>query len=319
MKTPEVPVTVLMPVYNCANYVGEAVESILAQTYRDFEFLIVNDGSTDASEHVIRAFGDPRVRIISQRNAGVSQALNTGIAHARGKFIARFDADDICMPTRLEEQMNFMLGHKDHVMVGSDAEYVSDAGEHIFSYTSPAHADAEIRERIYQRNPFIHSAVLLPKQLLVECGGYDPRAHTFEDHLLWVKVIARGKVHNIPRPLVKVRLNPQSVTTDERLRGRRFLALRRKILLRGTTVTPEEEAILLEIIRRQNTPPLKQLGYHLFVMKKYLWNNHQPLLARKHIRAALRLKPLDPRLYMMLAVSVLPGRLLGAIYNLLKG
>src|SRR5690606_20662324 len=100
--------------------------------------------------------------------------------------------------SRLQEQLDFMKMHPDHVLVGADAEYVSDTGEHIFSYTSPAHTNEEIRSRIYERNPFIHSVVFVPRQVLIEAGGYDPRAHTFEDHLLWVKVIKKGQVHNIP-------------------------------------------------------------------------------------------------------------------------
>jgi glycosyltransferase involved in cell wall biosynthesis len=311
-------ITVLMPVYNCENYVAEAIDSVLNQTHRDFELLIVNDGSTDGTERIIRSYNDPRIRIITQANAGVSMALNAGLEKATGRYIARFDADDICYPERLGEQLRFMQAHPDHVMVGADAEYVTHDGQHIFDYESPGHTDEEIRERILERNPFIHSVLFFVKDAVLACGGYDPKAHTFEDHLLWVKLIRKGKVHNLRKPLIKVRLNPESVTTDERLRGKKFLSVRREILERGEQITDQEEQVLLGIIRKQNKMRIKKLGYHLFVMKKYLWNNHQPVAARKHIKAAIALQPFDPKLYAVLVFSFLPAGMINRIYKLLK-
>ena len=91
-------ITVLMPAYNAGNYIGEAIASVLAQTFTDFELLIINDGSTDQTTAIIRQFNDPRIVIINQENTGVAAALNTGLQHARAGYIARFDADDVCYP-----------------------------------------------------------------------------------------------------------------------------------------------------------------------------------------------------------------------------
>lgn len=311
-------VTILMPVYNGEKYIAEAIDSVLAQTFTDFEFLIVNDGSTDSTEKIISSYNDPRIKLVNQVNGGVSCALNTGLSLAKGKFIARFDSDDICYPERLMEQVAFMKQNPDYVLIGSDADYVTEQGDFVFYYENTGHSDTEIRERIYEKNPIIHSTVLFVKDVIINAGAYDKGAHTFEDHLLWVKVIKYGKVCNVKKPFIKVRLNSDSVTTDERLRGKRFLELRRQILLRGDVVKPEESAELLKIIRSQNSGALKKLGYLLFVSKKYLWNNYQPALARKHILQALKIKPLLLDLYILLFLSYLPRQIVLSFYRFIK-
>lgn len=312
------PITVLMPVYNGEKYIAEAIDSILNQTYRDFEFLIVNDGSTDRTEAIIKSYTDKRIKLITQPNGGVSNALNTGLKNASGKYIARFDADDISYPERLEEQYTFMLKNPDYVLIGSDAEYVNEEGEFIFLYSTTGHSDAEIQERILDKNPFIHSVVFFPKEVVMQSGEYNPKAHTFEDHLLWVKIIKKGKVCNFNKPLIKVRLNADSVTTDERLRGKRFLELRKNILERNTPISDLEEKELKEIIKSQNSRTLKKLGYDLFVAKKFLWNNYHPKQARKHIWAAIKLAPFSPGIYALFFVSFLPESWVYKLYNTLK-
>ena len=100
----DIKITVLMPVYNAEKYIEKAIDSVLNQSFKDFELLIINDGSTDGSMDIIRNFNDPRIVVVNQANSGVAAALNTGVKLARGEFIARFDADDICYPRRFDEQ-----------------------------------------------------------------------------------------------------------------------------------------------------------------------------------------------------------------------
>ena len=312
------PITVLMPVYNGEKYVADAIDSILAQTFRDFEFLIVNDGSKDKTEEIIRSYSDPRIRLLNKENGGVSCALNHGLEHAKGKYIARFDADDICYPQRLQEQYDFMLKNPDYVLIGSDADYVNQFGEFIFTYESTGHSNEEIQSRIYERNPFIHSVVFFPREVVMQCGGYDVKAHTFEDHLLWVKVLRKGKVCNFKTSYIKVRLNPESVTTDERVRGKRFLELRKQILESDRPISDADEQELLAIIKSQSSDKIKKMGYNLFVAKKYLWNNHQPTLARKYLLESIRLQPMETSAYLLLGLSFLPGSIISRIYNTFK-
>ena len=312
------PITVLMPAYNCEKYIRDAIDSVLTQTFTDFEFVIVNDGSVDETEKIIKSYKDSRIKLINQPNGGVSSALNTGLKHSLGKYIARFDADDICYPTRLEEQYKFMLENPDYVLIGSDADYISQTGEFIFSYNSTGYTNEEIQERILERNPFIHSVVFFLKEVVMQSGGYDTKAHTFEDHLLWMKVVKKGKVCNFKKSFIKVRLNPESVTTDERLRGKRFLEIRKNILKSNGPISDEDEKELTAIIKSQNSMSIKKLGYHLFVAKKYLWNNYKPREARKHLMAALKLNPSEFNIYALIAISFLPKSMILKLYSSVK-
>jgi glycosyltransferase involved in cell wall biosynthesis len=297
--------SILMPAFNAGKYIREAIGSILCQTFTDYELIIVNDGSTDDTSDIISSFEDDRIHEIKCPHRGVAASLNTGLAHARGKYIARFDADDICHPHRLERQFVFLEQHPDYVLVGSDAEYIMEDGEHLFRFSCPAHTDKEIRQQVYRICPFIHSAVMYNKQAVINAGGYPVYAHNFEDYLLWTQLLTKGKLHNLPEPLLKVRFNASSVTIDEKWRGRRFRRLKRDIIRKGSISRDEGEA-LLAIIRKQDSHSIKEGAYHALCGKKLLVNNYQPLKARKHICFAIRYNPIRLDNYALLAASYLP-------------
>src|SRR5258707_5340929 len=164
-------VTILMPACNAEKYIAEAILSVLEQSYADFELLIVDDGSSDDTSAVVRQFEDPRIRLLNQRKEGISAALNAGLNAARGVYIARFDADDICFPRRLERQVLFLDGHPAYLVVGSDAEYISENGEHLFHFRCTGHTNREIIGNLYRYCPFIHSAVMYRKEAILRMGG----------------------------------------------------------------------------------------------------------------------------------------------------
>jgi glycosyltransferase involved in cell wall biosynthesis len=294
-----------MPVYNGARYIAEAIESVLKQTFTSFELLIINDGSTDNTEEIIRSFTDLRIVLVNETHKGIASALNTGLNKANGKYIARFDADDICFPQRLEKQVYFLDNNDEYIVTGSDAEYISAEGEHLFDFKCNGHTGAKIRQHLPEHCPFIHSAVLYRRESVLACGGYSVNAHNLEDHLLWIQLSKAGKFFNIPEPLVKVRINPASVTIDERWRGRRFRNLKSKILERGTLTKAEGEELLF-VIKKQNTEKIKKGSYYALCGKKFLINNYQPLKSRKHIRKAIVINPLRLDSYVLLLASYLP-------------
>ena len=127
-----VPISVVMSVYNSEKYIIEAIESVLSQTFNDFEFIIVNDGSTDNSLSLIKSINDPRIKIIDQENKGLSKALNIGINIAKGKYIARLDADDIALPTRFEKQYKFLENNPECVALGTEAIYTTEDGKELY-------------------------------------------------------------------------------------------------------------------------------------------------------------------------------------------
>jgi glycosyltransferase involved in cell wall biosynthesis len=311
-------VTVLMPAYNAEKYIKEAIISVLNQTFGNFEFLIVNDGSTDKTEEVIRSFTDPRIVLINQANGGVSAALNSGLEIAKGRYIARFDADDICYPHRLQEQYQFMQEHPEYVLIGSDANYVDKNGEFLFYYKNIAHLHDEICAKISFYCPFVHSTVFYVTSVAKQLGGYDVKAHTFEDYLLWIRFVKQGKVCNFTSPLIDVRLNPESVTVDDKLRGKRFTDLKKQILFGNTPITDAQEQELMGILRSQNFTNFKNYSYYILVAKKFLWNNHQPQRARKNLKKAIAINPFSTAAYKLLAISFLPSNVLSGLYRNLK-
>lgn len=203
-------VSVIMPVYNGERYLCEAIDSVLAQTFGDFELLIINDGSTDRSMEVVDGYNDSRMQLIqNSEGKGVVGARNTGIAHAVGDYIAMMDCDDVSFPTRLEEQVGFLDRNPDFGMVGAWAEAIDEDSRSIgtlMEYNAPPEA---IPSLLLFNNYFIQSAVLIRKSALPE-GNY--LIYLAEDYDLWVRIAERSRVWNLQEVLLKYRVHASSTS-----------------------------------------------------------------------------------------------------------
>lgn len=312
MNTPLI--TVLMPAYNAEKYIGEAITSVLNQTFHDFELLIINDGSTDTTVQVINSFTDPRIRLINQTNQGIAAALNIGLLNAKADLIARFDADDICMPERLMVQYDFLSDHPDYIIVGSDADFIDMNGNFVYTRSLPAHTNEEIQELTLDQCPLIHSAVLFRKEPIMHAGGYNTNAYGFEDLLLWSKIIKQGKVCNLLQKLLQVRLNPGSISIDKKWHTKRFREIMIGSIHRGNTTEPEGKE-LLNILKKQNKPKIKEGSYYSLLGKKYLWDNHQPEKARINLKKAIRIHPGRFDSYAIMALSFFPKEFINWLYK----
>jgi glycosyltransferase involved in cell wall biosynthesis len=310
----DVKVSVLMPAWNAEKYIAEAIHSVLKQTFNDFELLIINDGSTDDTVSVIKQFTDPRIRIIEQSRQGIAEALNVGLKYAKGQYIARFDADDICLPERLQKQISFLDQYPDYVLIGCDAEFIAENGDHLFNCHCSGHTHEEIIQKFYLYCPFFHSGVIYHKESVIKAGGYSPDAHRFEDYLLWTQLAKYGKYYNLPEQLIRIRINPGSVTIDEKWRGRRFRQLKRKIIVRGYVTTAESKE-LQAIIKRQDAQHIKIGAYHALCGKKFLLDNHQPERARVHIAKAIHSYPLRLESYALYMLSYFPKRFISWLHR----
>ena len=275
----------------------------------------MNDGSTDETENIINAFHDSRITLINQANQGVAAALNNGLKIAKADYIARFDADDICMPQRLQVQYDFLSTHPDYIITGADVDYIDMYDEFVFSYNSPCYTNEEIQLNKLKECPFIHSNVLFKKDAVLNVGGYNIHAHTFEDYLLWKKMLAKGKGCNLPQKLLKVRLNPDSVTIDEKWRCKRFHKIKEGALAQENIMEAEGNE-LLAILKEQDIQKIKEGSYYALLSKKYLWNNYQPKKARQNLKKTLLLKPVDVNSYLLLLLSFMPEKLIQKIYSL---
>jgi glycosyltransferase involved in cell wall biosynthesis len=212
---PEPTLTVLMPVYNGEAQVAEAIESILAQTARNFEFLIVNDGSTDSTCSILEKYAgsDARIRIIHQENMGLAAALNAGLRAATGELVARQDHDDLSSPDRLEKQLAYMRAHPECVLLGTRATIWSGGRPTDRAHDHPEW-NAELKLDLLFDNPFVHSSVVMRRREVLDLGGYctDARRQPPEDYELWCRLARAGRVANLPERLLAYREVPQSLS-----------------------------------------------------------------------------------------------------------
>ena len=240
----EIAVTVLMAVYNEARFAPAAVQSILGQTFADFEFLIIDDGSTDSSADYLRNLRDPRVRLLrNATNLGLTRSLNQGLDAARGRLIARMDADDIAMPDRLERQVAFLEADSNIGIVGSARKLIDENDEEI----AVAHAAADdlaIRWKCLLGNPFAHPTVMLRRDVLEKHQlRYDESFRTAQDYELWTRLLMHTQGANLREPLLQYRLRDGISKTNkpEQLANHDRIALAAcKRLLPGFEVSAQD-------------------------------------------------------------------------------
>jgi len=201
-------VTVLMPVYNGERFLDQAIRSILNQTFTDFEFLIIDDGSTDASVKIVESYDDRRIRFIqNDKNYGISATLNKGIEMARGNFIARMDADDLSYPERLEKQFAYMSEHSDCALLSTWARIVSESGEPIWTN--------RWKSRHYYYNLVFrciiyHSSVMYRRDAVIAVDKYT--LEYSEDYELWNRMARHFKIANLEETLLDYRLTEASLS-----------------------------------------------------------------------------------------------------------
>lgn len=207
-------VSVLMSVYNGSDFLESAINSILNQTFTDFEFLVVDDDSTDFSLEMIFAWAkkDSRISVIrNDMNIGLTKSLNKAIKEAKGEYIARIDADDISLPDRLTEQVAFLDNNKGFALVGSWAEIVDDKNNILRSVKYPTES-ITIKKDLIKYNPFFHSSVMIRKSVLEDVGLYNEGFRFAQDYELYFRIAKKYDLANIPTVLVKYREMRNSIT-----------------------------------------------------------------------------------------------------------
>ena len=206
-----------MPVYNGERYLKEAIQSVLNQTYKDFEFIIVDDGSTDNSVKIIESFCDSRIKYVKLRHGGIVKALNEGLKIAIGEYIIRTDSDDISLPERFEKLLNYMGTNGDVGVCGSWALSINENRENMSDMKYPPIENKEIRKYALFHNPFIHPSVILRKKAIDKVGGYKDFKHN-EDYELWTRVLKDSEGHNLPEVLLKYRIHPHQITRKNNIK-----------------------------------------------------------------------------------------------------
>lgn len=228
-------VTVLMAVHNAAPFLREAIDSVLCQTFKDFEFLIIDDGSTDATGEILAAYIDPRIRVVRLvKNSGLVAALNLGIDESRSELIARMDGDDICEPQRLELQVAFLRRHPQVLLLGTGLVRISADGRPFERVVNPTD-DAVLQERLLDGSQFCHPSVMMRTDVVRRLGGYrDVGKGPAEDYDLWLRIAEQGQVANLPEVLLRYRIHESQTSVGKLVRQRqtaqfyKILALQRR-------------------------------------------------------------------------------------------
>jgi hypothetical protein len=215
-------VAVLLPVYNGEPHLGDAIRSVLGQSYRDFELIVVDDASTDRSATTIASFRDPRIRVVRHDvNAGLPRSLNRGLALVQTEYVARLDADDLAFADRLERQVAFLDAHPEVGAVGTQGVPIGRRGRRLLrvewwrrEWQRPRDGAALEWYRMFD-TPFIHSSVMFRLALVRdELGGYDDSIPIRQDAELWMRVARRARLANLDERLVAMRITPSSMTAD---------------------------------------------------------------------------------------------------------
>ena len=290
-------VTVVLPVHNGGRYLRAAVDSVLAQTFADFELVAFDDGSTDDTAAVLNgiAAADARVRVVSRPNRGLVHTLNESIALARGTYLARMDADDLCRPGRFAKQVAYLDAHPDCVLLGSRVLWVDPDGLPITEAATETTHEQIDRAHLSRGWPVVHPAVMMRADAVRQVGGYRDQYNTLEDFDLFLRLAEVGKLANLPDVLLEYRQHFGSVT-------------HRKV----ATQQALRQAILDETSARRGQPPADRLPppapprprseQHRFWAWSALKAGHRRT-ARKHALSTVRHAPLSAQSWRVLACA----------------
>jgi glycosyltransferase involved in cell wall biosynthesis len=213
-------VSINIATYNRGNFIVEAIESVLTQTFTDWELIIVDDASTDGTKAVIAPFlKDPRIKYFrNDVNLNISLTRNRGLEESRGEFIAILDSDDLWSDKqKLAEQVDFLKTHPDHALVGTGVIKIDIKGNEITRFQNPL-TDHKIRSTILAKNPFAQSSLLYRRKAALDAGGYNPSINGIEDYDLWLKIGLKWRFANLPGYFLKYRVHGSNISLTDRQR-----------------------------------------------------------------------------------------------------
>ena len=315
-------VTVLMPVYNGGEYLRPSIESILRQAYRDFEFLIINDCSTDHSLETIYSFRDPRITVHNNEiNLGQTKSLNVGLKLAKGKYIARMDADDMAFPMWLDKLVKYILEHPEYVAVSSYAAVIDGLGNPQRILRTPINFQ-EVIVNLFFGKAMNHVGALFKKEIILGIGGYNEDFCVAQDYELWSSLIRTGyQIINIPDILVSVRVHENSFGfIEENKKGLQDVVetITRTVNTLTSLKITRDEAVKIRLFYR--LPSYLASNDFKWVQNMYekIFDNLKDKfkLNPKLLRKRLKIQMLRP--YCIRAVHEIEGNKLSAAREILK-
>jgi len=306
-------ISVLLPCYNAEKYIKDSIDSILAQTYQNIEFIIIDDGSTDLSLSIIKSLAatDPRIQFFSRENRGLAKTLNQGIDIASGRYIARMDQDDIAHPERLQKQFAFM---ENNPHVGVCGTWAQTFGTKSRLLKMPV-TNNEIKARLFFESPFVHPAVMIRKDVLHHFKLYY-RVVVAEDYDLWSRASKFCEYHNLPEVLLDYRIHPTQITSTQTNGVENSAMLIRyaqaEELLNQSLTNGERDSMAALTLRSSNTSPIFDVFSFCFKLAKA--NRLQQQYDHNHF-----INELYKRLRNALRKSDKPARMLAIRFFLKNG
>jgi glycosyltransferase involved in cell wall biosynthesis len=302
-KPPVKPtVSVLMAVYNTQRYVAQAIESILKQTFTDFELILIDDGSTDRSLQILQHYAaqDARIRLTSRENRGIPKTRNEMLAQAEGEFIAILDSDDVALPDRLARQVEFLQQRPEVVWVGGAFELIDDRGHLLIRIALPE-SNQQIRSLLADGQiSFLHPTAMLRRAAAVAVGGYDEELPLAEDLDLWLRLSEVGELANLAETVVQYRLHPNSICTRNQMNPKEAQEVLDRAWKKGIT----RKRIEPETVCGWR-PSDDRISQHQFMIKYGWWAFHsqQRRAAVFYGTRAIALNPLSPESWKLLAFA----------------
>lgn len=288
-NAPTPPLSVLTPVYNNEPFMRRAIDSILEQTFADFEYILVNDGSTDDSQSILEEYAkkDPRIRVICQENRGYIEALNAGMDMAQGELIARMDADDIAMPDRFAKQTAYLRDHPECVAVGGRVLLIDEEGLPLREMCQErTHDEIDAAHLAGKGGTIVHPAMMARRNAIIAAGGYRKEFPWAEDLDLFLRLAEVGQVANLPDVVLHYRQHLSSIGYSKTALQRQSTidCIRDAYLRRGLTIPSDLRS-------NESPPPTIAESY-----RKWAWwalSSGYVRSARKHALRALRTEPMS--------------------------
>ena len=260
----ESKISIVIPTYNQAEYLQEAIESVFSQTYKNTEIIIIDDGSTDNTLKVVNSFNDNKIIFIQQRNKGASSARNTGIKEANGEYIAFLDSDDLWLKDKLRKQIDFMRENQKVGLLGTGCFQVIDTNKMIYKKIFP-HKNEILQKDLIKYNPFIQSSVMVRKNVFNDIGLYDEKFKESEDYDLWLRIAQKYKIANLKQALVT-----------------------KKYSKAGLSKNKDSKQLYFALKARKNAISRKQYpkSYYIYILKSWIFMK-MPFFIRRIVRKRL--------------------------------
>jgi glycosyltransferase involved in cell wall biosynthesis len=318
-----ISVSVVMSVYNDQTLVSRAIESILNQTFTDFELIIIDDGSSDNSVIEIKKFDDARIRFFQQPNLGLAKSLNFGIEVGLGKYIARQDSDDYSMSFRLAKQVDFLEINPEFGLIGCNVTLCDEEGQTIASTNYPTDNSTLQWMLLDNRssNPINHGTAMFHRELAINVGGYREEFKQSQDLDLWLRMAEKKQVANLPECAYVWQLRRKSVTMQSWHNQRDFGYLARLCARHRRSGRLEPKLSLMTMRRPVSSNlslfirPMNAKTEYEFRIALILFNNDQSEKARPFLLKVLHQNPFHGYAWLLLGLSVIPRKLNASLYH----